>query len=49
MDVKESNDFDGDTQFQKLTAEQKLLWLSQAGSFVDQFKGKVDKEDSEKE
>jgi hypothetical protein len=30
----ESKDFDGHTSFKQMSAEQKLLWLSNAASFV---------------
>ena len=43
-----SPDFDGHTDFRKLSAEEKLLWLSQVAQFVSEFKGKAKKELSEK-
>lgn len=43
-DKKIDKDFDGHTDFQKLTPEEKLLWLSQVAQFASEFKGKVKKE-----
>jgi hypothetical protein len=34
-------DFDGHTEFYRLTAEQRLEWLCQAATFVYEFKGKA--------
>ncbi len=34
-------DFDGHTDFHRLTAEQRLEWLYQAATFVFEFKGKA--------
>jgi hypothetical protein len=34
-------DFDGHTEFYRLTPEQRLEWLCQAATFVHQFKGKA--------
>lgn len=34
-------DFDGHTEFHRLTPEQRLEWLSQAATFVYEFKGKA--------
>lgn len=34
-------DFDGHTEFYRLTAEQRLEWLCQAATFVHEFKGKA--------
>jgi hypothetical protein len=34
-------DFDGHTEFHQLTPEQRLEWLSQAATFVYEFKGKA--------
>ena len=34
-------DFDGHTEFQRLTPEQRLDWLFQAATFVHEFKGKA--------
>jgi hypothetical protein len=33
-------DFDGHTEFYRLTPEQRLEWLCQAAAFVHEFKGK---------
>lgn len=33
-------DFDGHTEFYRLTPEQRLEWLCQAAAFVYEFKGK---------
>ena len=38
-----SQDFDGHTDFQKLTAEEKLLWLSQVAQFASEFKATAKK------
>ncbi len=34
-------DFDGHTEFHRLTPEQRLEWLCQAAAFVYEFKGKA--------
>jgi hypothetical protein len=34
-------DFDGHTEFYRLTPEQRLEWLCQAARFVHEFKGKA--------
>ncbi|MEO5717682.1 MAG: hypothetical protein ABIR29_03820 [Chthoniobacterales bacterium] len=34
-------DFDGHTEFARLTPEERLEWLYQAASFVYEFKGKA--------
>lgn len=34
-------DFDGHTEFHRLTAEQKLEWICQAATFIQEFKGKA--------
>ncbi len=34
-------DFDGHTEFYRLTPEQRLEWLCQAAAFVHEFKGKA--------
>ena len=34
-------DFDGHTDFQRLTPEQRLDWLCQAATFVHEFRGKA--------
>ena len=34
-------DFDGHTEFLRLTPEERLEWLYQAASFVYEFKGKA--------
>jgi len=34
-------DFDGHTEFHRLTPEQRLEWLCQAATFVYEFKGKA--------
>jgi hypothetical protein len=34
-------DFDGHTEFYRLTPEQRLEWLCQAATFVCEFKGKA--------
>ncbi len=34
-------DFDGHTDFRKLTYEQRLEWLAQAAQFVREYKGKA--------
>jgi hypothetical protein len=34
-------DFDGHTEFYRLTAEQRLEWLCEAAAFVHEFKGKA--------
>jgi hypothetical protein len=34
-------DFDGHTEFHRLTPEQRLEWLCQAATFVYKFKGKA--------
>jgi hypothetical protein len=34
-------DFDGHSEFHRLTPEQRLEWLCQAASFVYEFKGKA--------
>ncbi len=39
-----AKDYSGETAFAKLSAEQKLCWLSQAAYFVWVAKGKVMKE-----
>ncbi len=41
-----SKDFDGHTNFQKLSAEEKLLWLSQVAQFATEFKGTAKKGDN---
>jgi hypothetical protein len=40
---EDSQDFDGHTDFQKLSAEEKLLWLSQVAQFASEFKGSAKK------
>jgi hypothetical protein len=35
------SDFDGHTEFYRLTPEQRLEWLCQAATFVYEFKGKA--------
>jgi hypothetical protein len=40
-------DFDGHTEFHRLTPEQRLEWLCQAATFVYEFKGKADSMDAE--
>ena len=37
-------DFDGHTEFYRLTPEQRLEWLCQAATFVYEFKGKANSE-----
>jgi hypothetical protein len=37
----EPEDFDGHTEFHRLTAEQRLEWLCEAATFVYEFKGKA--------
>lgn len=37
----EPKDFDGHTEFHRLTPEQRLDWLFQAATFVQEFKGKA--------
>ena len=39
-----SEDFDGHTEFYRLTPEQRLEWLCQAATFVYEFKGKANPE-----
>lgn len=34
-------DFDGHTEFYRLTPEQKLEWICQAATFIQEFKGKA--------
>ncbi len=34
-------DFDGHTEFYRLTPEQRLEWLCRAAAFVHEFKGKA--------
>ncbi len=34
-------DFDGHTEFHRLTPEQRLEWLCQAATFVYEFKGRA--------
>lgn len=34
-------DFDGHTEFHRLTPEQKLEWICQAATFLQEFKGKA--------
>jgi hypothetical protein len=34
-------DFDGHTEFYRLTPEQRLEWLCQVATFVHEFKGKA--------
>jgi hypothetical protein len=34
-------DFDGHTEFSRLTPEQRLDWLFQAATFVHEFKGRA--------
>jgi hypothetical protein len=34
-------DFDGHTEFYRMTPEQRLEWLCQAAAFVHEFKGKA--------
>ena len=34
-------DFDGHTEFSRLTREQRLEWLCEAATFVDEFKAKA--------
>jgi len=36
-----AEDFDGHTEFYRLTPEQRLEWLCQAATFVYEFKGKA--------
>jgi hypothetical protein len=36
-----SEDFDGHTEFHRLTPEQRLEWLCEAATFVYEFKGKA--------
>ena len=36
-----AEDFDGHTEFYRLTPEQRLEWLCQAATFVHEFKGKA--------
>ena len=43
-----SHDFDGHTDFQKLSAEEKLLWLSQVAQFASEFKGATKRKIEEK-
>jgi hypothetical protein len=42
-------DFDGHTEFYRLTAEQRLEWLCQAATFVYEFKGKASARENESE
>ncbi|MFH0909253.1 MAG: hypothetical protein V1929_10860 [bacterium] len=35
------SDFDGHTDFHRLTSSQRLDWLAQAAAFVHEFKGAV--------
>jgi hypothetical protein len=37
-------DFDGHTEFKRLTPEERLDWLFQAATFVREFKGKARQE-----
>lgn len=37
-------DFDGHTEFYRLTPEQRLEWLCEAATFVYEFKGKANSE-----
>jgi len=39
-------DFDGHTEFYRLTPEQRLEWLYQAATFVSEFKGKANSDAS---
>ena len=39
-------DFDGHTEFYRLTPEQRLEWLCQAAAFVHEFKGKAREKNS---
>ena len=41
------DDFDGHTEFNRLTPEQRLEWLCQAATFVYEFKGKARCADAE--
>ncbi|MBC8043668.1 MAG: hypothetical protein IAF08_09525 [Rhizobacter sp.] len=41
-------DFDGHTEFHRLTAEQKLMWLSQAAQFAVLYGGALAKESNKK-
>lgn len=34
-------DFDGHSEFHRLTPEQRLEWLSQVATFIYEFKGKA--------
>ena len=34
-------DFDGHSEFHRLTPEQRLDWLSQVATFIYEFKGRV--------
>lgn len=36
-----SADFDGHTEFHRLTPEQRLEWICQAATFIHEFKGKA--------
>lgn len=40
------SDFDGHTEFDRLTAEQRLMWLSQAAQFYVMYGGLADKTNS---
>jgi hypothetical protein len=42
-------DFDGHTEFYRLTPEQRLEWLCHAATFVYDFKGKANPADHEHE
>jgi len=39
LDQCRPEDFDGHTEFYRLTPEQRLDWLSRAANFVAEFKG----------
>jgi len=41
IDRCKPEDFDGHTEFYRLTPEQRLDWLAQAVCFVAEFKGKA--------
>lgn len=41
IDRCKPEDFDGHTEFYRLTPEQRLDWLAQAVQFVAEFKGKA--------
>ena len=36
-----TEDFDGHTEFHRLTPEQRLEWLAQVATFIYEFKGKA--------